>query len=71
MYFSPMRITVDIAEKDLKELLKLTGEKKKSSAISKGISELIKRRKAAEFGRLMREGAFDFEFTNDEIEKLG
>jgi hypothetical protein len=66
-----MRITVEIAEEDLKELLKLTGEKKKSTAVSKGIKELINRRKAAEFGRLIREGAFDFDFTNDDIEKLG
>jgi Arc/MetJ family transcription regulator len=66
-----MRITVDIDDAELAELLKITGEKKKSSAVSKVVTEYLKRRKAKEFGRLMREGAFDYPMTNDEVEKLG
>jgi Arc/MetJ family transcription regulator len=64
-----MRITVDIEDNDLAELLKLTGEKKKSSAVSKVVVDYLKRKKAREFGRLLREGAFDFDFTNDDVEK--
>ena len=66
-----MRITVDIAENELQELLKLTGEKKKSSAVNKVVTDFLNRKKAREFGRLLREGAFDFPMTNDEVEKLG
>jgi hypothetical protein len=64
-----MRITVDIEEKDLNELLALTGEKKKSSAVNKVVVDYLKRTKAKEFGRLLREGAFDFDFTNEDVEK--
>ena len=67
----PMRITVDIADAELNELLKLTGEKKKSSAVNKVVTDYLNRKKAKEFGRLLREGAFDFPMTNDEVEKLG
>jgi hypothetical protein len=66
-----MRITVDIAEDVLDELSKITGEDKKSPAISKAVNEFVKRAKAKEFGKMLREGAFDFPMTNDELEKLG
>lgn len=69
MRISPMRITVDIADAELAELLKLTGEKKKSSAVSKVVTDYLNRRKAKEFGRLLREGAFDFDFTNEDVER--
>ena len=49
--------------------MELTGERKKSPAISKAVVEYVKRRKAKEFGRLIREGAFDYQGTNEEIEK--
>jgi Arc/MetJ family transcription regulator len=66
-----MRITVDIDDNVLAELTKITGEEKKSPAIAKAVSEFVKRQKAKEFGKLLREGAFDFPMTNDELEKLG
>ena len=65
----PMRITVDIADAELDELLKLTGEKKKSSAVNKVVTDYLNRKKAKEFGRLLREGAFDIDFTNDDVER--
>jgi hypothetical protein len=66
-----MRITVDIPEDILGDLAKLTGEAKMSPAVNKAVVEFVKREKAKEFGRLLREGAFDFPMTNDELEKLG
>jgi hypothetical protein len=66
-----MRITVDIAEDVLDDLSKITGEDKKSPAISKAVNEFVKRAKAKEFGKMLREGAFDFPMTNDELEKSG
>ena len=66
-----MRITVDIEDTELNELLKLTGEKKKSSAVNKVVTDYLNRKKAKEFGLRLREGAFDYPMTNDEVEKLG
>jgi Arc/MetJ family transcription regulator len=64
-----MRITVDFEETELAELLKVTGETKKSSAVNKAVTEFLNRKKAKEFGRLLREGDFDFDFTNEDVEK--
>lgn len=67
--YSSMRITVDIDEGVLDELVKITGETKKSPAVSKAVVEFVRRKKAREFGRMLREGAFDFPVTNDDVEK--
>jgi Arc/MetJ family transcription regulator len=64
-----MRITVDIDDAMLDDLTKITGETKKSPAVALAVSEYIKREKAREFGKLLREGSFDYPATNDEIEK--
>ena len=64
-----MRITVDIEDNDLSELLKLTGEKKKSSAVNKVVVDYLKRKKAKQFGLLLREGHFDIDFTNEDVER--
>ncbi|MEM7671970.1 MAG: type II toxin-antitoxin system VapB family antitoxin [Verrucomicrobiota bacterium] len=55
-----MRISVDVDEDTLAEVMEITGESGKGPALSKAIVEFVKRRKAAEFGRLIREGAFDY-----------
>ncbi len=63
-----MRITVDIDEAILKDLARITGESKKSPAVAKAVTEFVNRKKAKEFGTLLREGAFDYPATNDAIE---
>ncbi len=65
-----MRITVDIEEAIVADLMKLTGEKMKSPAVSKAVEEFVKRKKAKEFGRMLREGAFDYPTTNAASEKM-
>jgi hypothetical protein len=65
-----MRITVDIEESVLKDLARITGEKKKSPAVSRAVTEFVRRQKARQFGRMLREGAFDYETTNAELERL-
>jgi hypothetical protein len=55
-----MRVSVDIDEETLKEVMALTGETQKSPALAKAIVEFTYRRRAKEFGRLIREGAFDY-----------
>ena len=64
-----MRITVDIDEKSLATVMKLTGEKGKGPALTKAVHEYIRRRKLSEFGRLIRESSFDYpdERANDPI----
>ena len=64
----PMRITIDIEKSILDELAIITGEKKMSPAVNKAVTEFVKRQKARQFGRMLREGAFDYQLTNDEIE---
>jgi metal-responsive CopG/Arc/MetJ family transcriptional regulator len=63
-----MRITVDINDELLEDLSRVTGEDKKSPAVAFAVSEYVKREKAKEFGKLLREGYFDYPATNDEIE---
>ena len=65
-----MRITVDLDTSTIDELMRITGEKMKSPAVSKAVEEFVKRKKAKEFGRMLREGAFDYPVTNESIEKL-
>ena len=65
-----MRITVDIEDHVLNDLVAMTGETKKSPAVSKVVTDWVKRQKAKEFGRKLREGYFDYPCTNDEIEGL-
>ena len=64
-----MRITVDIDEAILADLVVIMGEDKKSPAVAKAVTEFVKRQKAREFGRLMRQGAFDYPVMNEETEK--
>jgi len=60
-----MRITVDIDEKILDQVTKLTGEKKKGPALSKAIEEYVRRKMAAEFGRMLLAGELAGSFAED------
>lgn len=62
-------MTVDLDEKTLQELLKVTGHKKNSPAVAFAVRDFINRRKAKDFGRMLREGTFDYPATNEETEK--
>ena len=73
LFFSnnvPMRITVDIDESILAEVERITGEKKRSPAVARIVEEYVKKAKARDFGRKLREGAFDYPSTNEEVEGL-
>jgi hypothetical protein len=61
-------MTVDIDEKTLEELLEVTGHTKNSPAVAFAVRDFINRKKAKDFGRMLREGKFDYPATNDEIE---
>ncbi len=55
-----MRITVDIEEDVLAELLKITGDKNKSAAVARAATDFVRRKQAREFGKMIREGVFDY-----------
>lgn len=55
-----MRITVDIDEDILADLLKITGDKNKSPAVARAVTEFVRRTRAKEFGRMIRENFFDY-----------
>ena len=64
-----MRITVDIEKDILEDLIRITGDSKKSPAVVKAVADFVRRQKAREFGRMLREGSFDYPATNEEIEQ--
>lgn len=57
-----MRITVDIDEPLLDDLLAITGDTKRSPAVAKAVEAFVRRAKLREFGRLIRQGAFEDAF---------
>ena len=63
-----MRLTIDVAEEELNELMDLTGEKKKGPAVLKAALEFVRREKVREFTRRVMAGEFDYPVTNDELE---
>ncbi len=65
-----MRVTVDIEESILKDLVGIMGETKRSPAIARAVTEFVKRTKAKEFGKKLMEGYFDYPSTNEEAESL-
>jgi len=65
-----MRITIDIDEETLGHVQEMTGESKKSPAVSKAVEEFVRRRMAKDLGNLLMEGDFDYPNTPEEIEAL-
>ena len=65
-----MRITVDINEDVLESIVEITGETRKSPALAKALEEFVKRTKAREFGKRIREGAFDYPLSREEMAEL-
>ncbi len=55
-----MRITVDIDKDILSELMRITGDRNKSPAVARAVTEYVRRQQAREFGRMIREGVFDY-----------
>jgi hypothetical protein len=64
-----MRITVDIDESDLDQLRKITGEKKKSPAVSRALSAFLHQHARDRFVGRALAGGTDYPLTNDELER--
>ena len=66
-----MRLTVEIDEGTLEQVMKFTGESKKGPAFVKADSEFVLRHLILEFARKVMEGEFsDYPLTNNEIEEF-
>jgi len=57
-----MKITVDIPEKDLKDIMRFTGEKKKGPAIAKLVATSLMLRRRRELSDEVMAGKFRVEF---------
>ena len=65
-----MRITIDVDANELKQIQKITGEKKKSPAIAQALSRFLRQQQRQKFLERALSGQTDFSLTNDELEAL-
>jgi hypothetical protein len=66
-----MRVSVELDETLIKEIMELTGETKMSAGIAKAAELFVNRKKAVGIIRSLREHPLDYAYTNDEIEDWG
>lgn len=65
-----MRMTIEIEDTKLDEILSATGMHKKSPAVAVALDEFLEnRRRQAFLGRVLA-GKTDYQATNDEVETL-
>jgi uncharacterized protein YgbK (DUF1537 family) len=63
-----MRITVEIDASELKRIQKVTGEKKKSPAVSRALAKFLQQQERQQFIDRALSGGTDYPLTNDELE---
>jgi len=63
-----MRITFEIDANDLKQIQKITGQKKKSPAISHALADYLRMRDRRAFIERGLAGQTDYGLTNEELE---
>ena len=64
-----MRITVDISNEHLADVLRTTGIPNKSPAVAKAIEEYLLMKTRQRFARSIREKRLHYSTTNEEIER--
>ena len=65
-----MRVTLDIDEIKLRNIIKETGQKKKSPALAQALDEFLEDRKRKKFLARVMEGKTNYAASNKEIEDL-
>lgn len=65
-----MRITIEIEENKLDEVLTATGERKKSPAVAVALDEFLENRRRLAFLDRVMAGKTDYQATNEELEVL-
>jgi Arc/MetJ family transcription regulator len=63
-----MRITIEIDANNLKRIQKITGEKKKSPAVTQALTEYLNWRRRHEFVERVLAGKTDFSLGNEALE---
>jgi hypothetical protein len=63
-----MRITVDIDASELRKIQKITGQNKKSPAITQALSEFLRQREKRQLIERALSGLTDYPMTNEELE---
>jgi len=66
-----MRITVDIDDKKLKEIQRITGLRMKSPAVNRALDIFLREMRKRDLLEQVREGKTDYPRTNEELEQLG
>ena len=66
-----MRIAVDIDEKELNEIQRLTGIKKRSPAVRHVVKAYLLEMEKKRFLQKVLAGETDYSLTNEELEALG
>lgn len=65
-----MRVTIEIEDKKLRSILKLTRQTKKSPAVAQALDEFLENRERQAFLAKVMAGNTDYRMTNDELESL-
>jgi len=65
-----MRITLDIEESTMEEILKATRQTKKSPALAQAVREFLENRKRQQFLEKVLSGGTDYAANNEEVEAL-
>ena len=63
-----MRITFEIDANDLKQIQKITGQKKKAPAVSHALTDYLRMRQRRAFIEKALAGQTDYGLTNEELE---
>jgi len=63
-----MRITIEIDANDLSRIQKITGQKKKSPAVARALTEYLNWRRSHQFVERVLAGKTDFSLSNGELE---
>jgi Arc/MetJ family transcription regulator len=63
-----MRITIELDAENMKRIQKITGQKKKSPAVARALSEFIHQYQRRQFIERALSGQTDFSLTNEELE---
>ncbi|MCF6313817.1 MAG: hypothetical protein L3J39_15335 [Verrucomicrobiales bacterium] len=64
-----MRVTVEIEDHMMEQVIEETCEKKKSPALAMALGEFLQNRKKQKFLRRILSGATDYAASNDEVEE--
>ena len=63
-----MRITIEVDATELKQIQKITGQKKKSPAVTQALSEFLRHQEREHFIERAMTGGMDYSLTNEELE---